>query len=644
MDTIGRIVATETRPNTAYAFHFWARLDAHLGIGSVVKAVLPEATIYGTVVEAFAYNDLPNALADYLGAQGVPEGDPPTLRPEIRLFEAAVLRREPEDPVAAVGIGPVFEADASDLSAALGADKFTNGIPVGVYGSQKNPLPVYLDPDFLLGSEAAHLDVTGTSGLAAKTSFVEFVVQSIFQKFAGRGEDGVAAVFFNVKGGDLLYLDHPPKQPLGEEDLSIYRACGLEAKPFENVVYLAPYNDPTHTSLNTLRNNRKLTDGKPTQGFCYGLEEVLKHAEILMNKDDIEAKADALLQFLARDVAGNPAYVVSSGKGEDGTSMPATNLRELTEVLKEMLAQAERDGQSNYRSHHAQTIRKILNRLSNFSVRFPGLITSTGKTKNPLPDKFQDRTAYVIDISQVDVDAQDLVFAAVVSDLRDRMERKELGVRRVIVIVDELNKYAPSAGSETYVVRSLRDIAARGRYLGLVLFGAQQFRSRVDPQIVGNCANAAYGHIQMEELASPIYTVYSRAVREKLATANPGQMMIRHPHFGQPIFVRFPVPNILRGNDGMDMFPYSPPLGMVDSVIRHAVERSDGKLTEAQVREFIERIPVSEKMKRLARIGDLLVDLKGQSVKNLLTKICGPAVSSDAISPPLYEEDDPFRT
>jgi hypothetical protein len=363
-----------------------------------------------------------------------------------------------------------------------------------------------------------------------------------------------------------------------------------------------------------------------------------------MNKDDIEAKADALLQFLARDVAGNPAYVVSSGKGEDGTSMPATNLRELTEVLKEMLAQAERDGQSNYRSHHAQTIRKILNRLSNFSVRFPGLITSTGKTKNPLPDKFQDRTAYVIDISQVDVDAQDLVFAAVVSDLRDRMERKELGVRRVIVIVDELNKYAPSAGSETYVVRSLRDIAARGRYLGLVLFGAQQFRSRVDPQIVGNCANAAYGHIQMEELASPIYTVYSRAVREKLATANPGQMMIRHPHFGQPIFVRFPVPSILRGNDGMDMFPYSPPLAMVDSVIRHAVEKSDGKLTEAQVREFIERIPVSEKMKRLARIGDLLVDLKGQSVKNLLTKICGPAVSSDTISPPLYEEDDPFRT
>ena len=161
---------------------------------------------------------------------------------------------------------------------------------------------------------------------------------------------------------------------------------------------------------------------------------------------------------------------------------------------------------------------------------------------------------------------------------------------------------------------------------------------------MGNCANAAYGHIQMEELASPIYTVYTRAVREKLATANPGQMMIRHPHFGQPIFVRFPVPSILRGNDGMEMFPYSPTLGMIDSVIRLAVEKSDGKMTEAQVREFIGRIPETERAKRLARIGDEIKDLRGQSVKILLTRLCGPAVARETISPPIYEEEDPFRT
>ena len=46
------------------------------------------------------------------------------------------------------------------------------------------------------------------------------------------------------------------------------------------------------------------------------------------------------------------------------------------------------------------------------------------------------------------------------------MENQELGVGRLIVVVDELNKYAPSGGAETYVVKSLKEIASRGRYLG----------------------------------------------------------------------------------------------------------------------------------------------------------------------------------
>ena len=39
--------------------------------------------------------------------------------------------------------------------------------------------------------------------------------------------------------------------------------------------------------------------------------------------------------------------------------------------------------------------------------------------------------------------AQDLVFARVVSKLREHLERRDLGVDHVVVFVDELNKYAP---------------------------------------------------------------------------------------------------------------------------------------------------------------------------------------------------------
>jgi hypothetical protein len=43
--------------------------------------------------------------------------------------------------------------------------------------------PVYLDAEFLLGPEAAHLNITGVSGLATKTSAVEWLLASIFAHF-----------------------------------------------------------------------------------------------------------------------------------------------------------------------------------------------------------------------------------------------------------------------------------------------------------------------------------------------------------------------------------------------------------------------------------------------------------------------------
>ncbi len=57
------------------------------------------------------------------------------------------------------------------------------GIPVGLYAAGGLEAPVYLDCDFLLGPEAAHLNITGVSGLATKTSAVEFMLGSIFQTF-----------------------------------------------------------------------------------------------------------------------------------------------------------------------------------------------------------------------------------------------------------------------------------------------------------------------------------------------------------------------------------------------------------------------------------------------------------------------------
>src|SRR2546422_399650 len=146
----------------------------------------------------------------------------------------------------------------------------------------------------------------------------------------------------------------------------------------------------------------------------------------------------------------------------------------------------------------------------------------------------------VVDVANVDPLGQDLVFARVVSKLREHLERRDLGVEAVVVFVDELNKYAPADGPETYVKKMLLDISERGRYLGLVLFGAEQFRSQVHRRVVGNAGTIVFGRMDSDELATPGYQVLSPATKIKLATLPIGELMVRHPHFTQPIFVRFP--------------------------------------------------------------------------------------------------------
>src|SRR5690606_26500958 len=100
---IGRVVGTERKPNTPHEFHFWTAPDSPVGIGALVKLQVERPrplTVYGIVVDGAIYTDLESALHDYVGLDGepAPRFQPPTERPEIRLYTAAVLRHEPEEP------------------------------------------------------------------------------------------------------------------------------------------------------------------------------------------------------------------------------------------------------------------------------------------------------------------------------------------------------------------------------------------------------------------------------------------------------------------------------------------------------------------------------------------------------------------
>ena len=567
---LGRVVATEKKPNTPHEFHFWTAIDAPIGIGTIVRvegttpveAVIPR--VYGVVVEGFSYSDLQSPLHDVLGHDGRPQDGPlsHTDRTEIRLYTASVLRHIPEEPLQPVPLGAVYLADDADVAVALRMDGYitgesATGIPVGMYRAGGMRSPIFLDADFLVGPEAAHLNISGVSGLATKTSAIEWLLQSIFAHFpAHRGT--VAAVCFNVKGPDLCFLDQPGK--LEPADLEIYEMLGVPPTPFQDVRYFAPFT-ARGFALNTLRSHPALADS--VSPLTWGLGEVLQFAEVLLNKDDIDAKADALIDFIRERVVGKDFE-------EPGFARihRVQSFADLDAWFREVLRKLEDSNGDTWRTHHAATVRKVRNRLSNLSTRCAGLVTDDGAVSDLPFGSFVDRAVYVIDVANVEEDAQDLVFARVVSRLREQLERRELGVDHVIVFVDELNKYAPHDGPDTYVRKMLLDIAERGRYLGLVLFGAQQFRSQVHRRVTGNAGTALYGRMDGDELASPGYQVLSPAIKARMATLDKGQLMVRHPHFTQPVFVRFPRPSVMSGREGVERFPQAPEPSLAQAVTR----------------------------------------------------------------------------
>ena len=481
-------------------------------------------------------------------------------------------------------LGSVWSASDADVVLALSMDAYTGGdrstgIPVGLYAAGGLESPVYLDCDFLLGPEAAHLNITGVSGLATKTSAVEFLLSSIFQTFPAH-KGTVAAVCFNVKGPDLCFLDQAAG--LDEEDERQYARLGLSAEPFQDVRYYAPLK-PDGVNLNSLRTNEALAAN--TEPLVWGLREVLDYAEVVLNRDDIDAKADAFIDFLAERVVGRE-YVDEMLRGKPFNVQSFADLDEFFRAIFDFMEAMGR-GSEVWRTHHVATIRKVRNRLSNISTRSKGLVTDDG-VPNDLPwGKFADRSVNVVDVAGLDPLAQDLVFARVVSKLREHLERRDLGVDHVVVFVDELNKYAPADGPDTYVRKMLLDLSERGRYLGLVLFSAQQFRSQVQRRVVGNAGTGIYGRMDSDELAMPAYGTLSPATKIKLATLPKGELMLRHPHFTQPIFVKFPRPAVLTSREGMERFPPAAELPFVDAVVRH-LRRLDRRVSGEAVRTLIE--------------------------------------------------------
>jgi DNA helicase HerA-like ATPase len=233
-----------------------------------------------------------------------------------------------------------------------------------------------------------------------------------------------------------------------------------------------------------------------------------------------------------------------------------TTLRQLESKFERIFADLEENGGESWNGHHKLTIRKAQNRFRNLAGKFGGLLAEGSVHYGALPAfdaQFSDQEVRVIDIAGCNSNVQELLVTRLITEVWRKAEEEKLGVSKVIVFVDELNKYAPG-GSQSALRDTLVDIAARGRHLNVVLFGAQQFRSKVDDEILGNCGTSFYGRVGDEEIINASYRSLSETAKAELLGLRKGRLLVRHAHFRTPLFGSFPKPPTITGTGGQKVF------------------------------------------------------------------------------------------
>jgi len=195
-------------------------------------------------------------------------------------------------------------------------------------------------------------------------------------------------------------------------------------------------------------------------------------AEVLLNRDDIEPRPTRSSTFSGTGCWGGRSTTLRNAHtGRD--------VADLERLFRSIFDGLELTGRSDtWRTHHIATIAaRFRTPLLNISTACkdsspttvrratsPGARSRTGRcTSSTSPTSIRW--------------GQDLVFAARLRSCAKHLERRDLGVDAVIVFVDESTS-TRRATPETYVKKMLLDISERGRYLGLVLFAAEQFARR----------------------------------------------------------------------------------------------------------------------------------------------------------------------
>lgn len=567
---IGRVLATEKSPTTMDEFNFWTNSDLKLHAFDIVKVEhkvkiehIENSYTFGVIENISHITDAQSFLTNFISSDfGDVEIDEPTLRVGMNYAKAKVSFNSGNLYTPVHNNAKVYLATAEEITMALGLDKIQNPLVCGslkMYEgtTEEVTLPVHLNSKFILGPEGAHLNISGISGLAAKTSYAMFLMKAIQDKYLNSDEpdDTVAFVIFNVKGRDLMAIDRPNDfwgdGPVERDRaLAEYDLLGLSTDPFKNVKYYIPFACNTSPKQSTYLSQEDVTvymDYGQMQKFKYSYEDDKESLEMLFaDIDDPQQTMEAIISKIIDDT--DPDF----GGGRVNTW---ADFRERVDELSQRSQPAGRGGQPRVSNEISvlswRKFKRIINKATKNDDMFANRPDSS-KHECRLADelkKIRKNEVCVIDIAKLPEDKQAFVFGDAVRtiyNLKLGEYDAESGVEppsRIVIFIDELNKYASKEIPKTSpILREILDITERGRSLGVILFAAEQFRSAIHDRVTGNCSTHAYGRTNSIETSTRDYGSLPNTYKNMLTRLEQGDYLVQNPIFRSLLKLKFPKP------------------------------------------------------------------------------------------------------
>lgn len=551
---IGRVLATEKSPTTMDEFNFWTNSDFKLHAFDVIKVEHIEKSYTFGVVENISHiTDAQSFLTNFISSDfGDVDIEEPTFRVGMNYAKAKVSFNSGNLYTPVHNNAKVYLASPEEITMALGLNRVQNPLVCGslkMYEgtSEEVTIPIYLNSKFILGPEGAHLNISGISGLAAKTSYAMFLMKAIWEKYVNDEEtdDSLAFVIFNVKGRDLMAIDRPndfSADGPGEKERTIaeYDSIGLSAEPFKEVMYYIPYTSNTSAKKSTYLDKNDI-DNYINLGqlkkFKYIYSDDKENIEMMFA--DIDDPAQTMESIISK-------IIDKDDKDFGGLSTWEDFMGKVTENAQKGSAAKSGDISVLSWRKFKRVVRKAI-QDEMFAKR-----VELSKSECRLADELKQirkNDVRVIDIAKLPEDKQAFVFGDVVRTIYNLKLGEydyESGVKppsRIIIFIDELNKYASKEIPKTSpILQEILDVTERGRSLGIVLFGAEQFRSAIHGRVTGNCATHAYGRTNSIETSTKDYSSLPDTYKNMLTRLEQGDYLVQNPIFRSLLKIRFPKP------------------------------------------------------------------------------------------------------